>query len=134
STQSATSGMGCGVELAIYRNRLDRARAGFISPDAGKLSDHPASLARRDLFFTRLDHGDEIVSIVRGALQQIRRDLSGLGVDHHFTDVDVSDLFVPAARRQIERNSSAGTRKAPQIRNVRAGDATGVMSFDFVAG
>src|SRR5439155_25915363 len=102
-------------ELAVYRDRLDRTRAGFVSAHAGKLSDHSAGLAGRALFFGWLDHGDEIVSVICRALQPLRRNLSGVGIDHYFADVDVSHVFVPVGRRQIERDPSPGTRKASEI-------------------
>src|SRR5207244_13566363 len=97
------------------------------SSDLGKLSHHSTSIARRDFFLSRLDHGNEIVPALRGTLQPLRRDLSRAGVDHHFADVDVSHLFVFAPRRQIECDSSPRARKAWQIENVRAGDAAGVI-------
>ena len=63
--------MGRGFESAIYRDRAHRSRAGFVSADAGKLSDHSTGVAGGDFFLGRLDHGDEIISALRDALQPL---------------------------------------------------------------
>src|SRR5205085_11414595 len=116
-TESATSGMSGGFECAIYLIAIDLACACFVSPHARKLSDYPASLAGCALFLDRLDHGHEIVSVICCALQALRRNLSRTRIDHHFADLDVSHLFVPAIRRHTERDPSPRTRKARQIRS-----------------
>src|ERR1700720_284504 len=121
--------MGCRPESAAYGHRPNLTGALPLSSLAGKLSDHPASFTGRSLFLDRLDHGDEIISVICRALQPLRRNLSRARVDHHFADLDVSHLFVPAARRQIKRDPAPGTRKARQISNVGVGDAAGVMKF-----
>jgi Virulence factor BrkB len=127
STPHPVTAMGCGIKFAVHRFGAHHPGAPALSADTGELSDCLAGLARCDLFFSGLDHGDEIVSIICRPLQPLRRHLSGAGVDHHFADLDVSHLFVPAARGQTERDPSPRTRKARQIRSAGIGDAAGVI-------
>ncbi len=52
------------LSLPLTGAGAGRSRARSLSFDAGKLSDHPAGLARRDFLFDRLDHRDKTFPVL----------------------------------------------------------------------
>src|SRR6266576_4092864 len=107
-------------QSALHRAGVDRSRARFLSPDSGKLSHNPPGVAGRDLLFYRLDYRDQTLSALCSKVRSLQSDLSRAGVHYSPANLDVSDLFAPASRRQIERNSSSRTRKDARSRAARA--------------
>src|SRR5260370_42579477 len=97
--------MGGRVKFALHGSSIDRSRASALSPDAGKLSYAASSVARGDLLFRRLDYRDQALSTLRGKIRSLQSDLSRVGVNYRAAHLDVFDLFAPAFRREIKRDS-----------------------------
>src|SRR5438552_17285155 len=102
--------MGGRVEFALHGRSTDRSRASALSPDAGKLSHAASSVARGDLLFHRLGYRDQALSALRGKIRSLQSDLSRVGVNYRAPHLDVFDLFSPASRREIKRDSPPGSR------------------------
>src|SRR6266404_7290716 len=102
--------MGGRVKLALHGGSTDHSRAPALSPNTGKLSYAAPSIARGDLLFRRLGYRDQALSTLRSKIRSLQSDLSRIGVNYRAAHLDVFDLFAPASRREIKRDSSPGTR------------------------
>src|SRR5260370_28402355 len=100
--------MGRRVKFTLHGSSTDHSRASALSPDAGKLSHAASSIARGDLLFRRLDYRDQALSTLRGKIRSLQSELSRVGVNYRAAHLDVFDLFAPASRREIKRDSPPG--------------------------